>query len=255
MRIGMCGSIENIARLQEIGYDYLETGATGIASVSKEKLGELKAILDNSEIKCEAFNCFFPGNIKIVGPDVDNKYVDDHIKLVMERAGILGVKHIVVGSGNPRRIPEGYDFEKGIEEFAGILAKIGNEAANYGITAVIEPLNKSETNVANSVLEGLEIVKKVNHPNIQLLADFYHMAVESDSIDNIIKVGQYLKHTHISSSKRAIPADRNEDNYSGFFQNLKAIGYKGGISIEAAVKDLDAEAPVALKLLRELAAE
>jgi hydroxypyruvate isomerase len=41
-------------------------------------------------------------------------------------------------------------------------------AARYDVVVVLEPLNKKECNLINSVFEGGVIVEEVNHPNFRL---------------------------------------------------------------------------------------
>lgn len=53
-----------------------------------------------------------------------------------------------------------------------MLGTLGDVAAKYGITVVVEPLQTKETNLINTVAEGIEIVKKVDRPNVKCLADF-----------------------------------------------------------------------------------
>ena len=53
---------------------------------------------------------------------------------------------------------------------------MGVIAQSYGIVVCVEPLNRAESNFINTLQEGAEIVRRVNHPHIRLLADLYHMA-------------------------------------------------------------------------------
>jgi sugar phosphate isomerase/epimerase len=65
------------------------------------------------------------------------------------------------------------NVDKAWEQLADTCLILGREASKYDITIVIEPLNKSETNIINSVAEGYKLAQQVNHPNVKLLADFY----------------------------------------------------------------------------------
>lgn len=254
MRIGICTGVENINKLEAMGFDYIEPALNAAVALSKEQFDNVKRMVDKSSIKCEAFNCFFPWDIKIVGPDAaDSAIINEYIKRALERASLLGCRITVVGSGGARRAPEGWDMKRGLEQLAGVLRRIGEEAAQYGITVVVEPLNSKETNIVNSVHEGLQIVKTVNHSNVKLLADFYHMREERESMDTITTSGGFLKHLHIAnSSGRIYPLNRYEDKYELFFKALKEAGYNERISIEASTNNFEGDAPVALALLREL---
>ena len=73
-----------------------------------------------------------------------------------------------------RRIPDGISFEDGWKDFVKTARLVGEIAALYDIYIAMEPL-KSETNILNSVSQGIKFVNDVDHPNVKLLADFYHM--------------------------------------------------------------------------------
>jgi D-psicose/D-tagatose/L-ribulose 3-epimerase len=253
MRIGICTGLENMEKAAAIGFDYIECTVVGITSLSEEDYAKVKAQVTASPIKCEAFNVFFPGHLKIVGPEVDTPAVLAHIRMAIERIAGLGAKVAVVGSGGARRVPECWSMEKGLEQFAQVLKMIGEQAALYGITIAVEPLNRQETNIVNSVMEGAALVRSVGHSHVKLLADFYHMRKESEAMDGILEAGSLLKHLHIANSNgRVYPLNSSEDEYASFFQCLKTVGYQDRLSIEAGTNNFDVEAPAALKLLREL---
>lgn len=253
MRFGICTGIENVSLLEETGYDYFEWSLSSMASLSEEDFSAAKKKLEEYSLKPEACNVFFPGTLALTGPDVDIAAVDEYIKKALGRAVEVGTQITVVGSGRSRNVPEGWDRAKGVEQFLTVLRKIGDEAARYGVTAVIEPLNKGETNIINSVKEGYDLVKLAAHPNVKLLADFYHMKLERESMDGLIEAGSSIQHIHIANSNgRVYPLQRNEDSYVEFFDALLETGYDGRISVEAKAVDPAGDAVKALKLLKDL---
>jgi len=97
---------------------------------------------------------------------------------------------------------------------------------------VLEPLNKGETNLLNSVTEGIAYVDAIDRPRIQLLADFYHMMKENEGPDAIRKADVRIRHCHIAELEgRKAPGTKGED-LSGYFKALHDIGYTGGVSCE-----------------------
>src|SRR5690606_6399534 len=97
-------------------------------------------------------------------------------------------------SGGARSYPENLSKEKAVEQIVEFLKIVAPYAEKNGITIVIEPLNKKESNIINSVAEGADFVQKINHPSIQLLADFYHMDEDNESLAEIVKYKKYIKH-------------------------------------------------------------
>jgi sugar phosphate isomerase/epimerase len=99
------------------------------------------------------------------------------------------------------------------------------------------------------LLKG-EIVEAVNHKNFRLLADLYHMLMDNESPANISRYGHLLYHTHLAEKNgRTAPGVNNED-FTPFFKALKEVGYKGRMTIECSWKNLEEQAPNALKFMR-----
>ncbi|MPM52974.1 hypothetical protein SDC9_99738 [bioreactor metagenome] len=83
-----------------------------------------------------------------------------------------------------------------------------------------------------------------------LLADLYHMKMDDESPESIVKYGKLIKHVHIAEKEdRAVPGTYNED-FRPYFNALKKTGYKGKISIEARWKDFNTQIPVAIETIK-----
>lgn len=234
---GVCTRIDNDSLLNTIGYDYIEEGVRSllIPSKSEEEFEKNLQKAKQSSLKVYACNSFLPGKLKSTGSKAVHDEIIDFATTAFRRAQEVGVKIIVFGSGGSREIPAGFDRQKARKQFISLLKRMGPVAKKYGVTVVIEPLRSKECNFINRVDEGLEIIKDVNHPNIQLLADFYHMMQENESAESIVKAGKFIKHVHIAENKnRATPGYYKED-FTEYFNALKTIKYKGGVSVEARI--------------------
>jgi sugar phosphate isomerase/epimerase len=129
---------------------------------------------------------------------------------------------------------------------------MGPLAGPHGVTVVLEPLNKGETNFFNSVAEGIGLVDAIAHPNIQLLADIYHMLREDEGPESILKAGARLRHCHIAEKESRTSPGTKGDDFRPYFKALKAIGYQGGVSVEGKWgKPVEDELPRALKTMKE----
>ena len=69
MRFGICTAIDNIEKVEKMGFDYLEANASGIAALSEEDFQKTLELVKNAKIGCECFNVLFPKTISVVGPD------------------------------------------------------------------------------------------------------------------------------------------------------------------------------------------
>jgi sugar phosphate isomerase/epimerase len=207
----------------------------------------------NSRIKCEACNVLFRPDIRLTGPGYDEDLMTAYLDKAFSRITQLGAKVVVLGSGGARRVPPDFDMEEGRRQFLHAAGVVGDMAAKYGLTITLEPLNQKETNLLISVREGIELAKAVNHPNVQLLADFYHMRMEEEPMSVLESAGGLLQHTHIAKGhERTYPLSHEEDIYSEFFAALHKIGYDNRVSVEGRTDDIAKDGPAALSLLKEL---
>lgn len=255
MKIGLCASIDSIELLESIGFDYIEPSVVSIVQMNETEFEEAIKKVKDSGIDCEAFNVLFPGDARLTGPDVDLRGLREYLYGAFERVAKLGAGIVVFGSGGARRVPEGRSLMDGWQDLIETARTVGEVASQYDITIAMEPLNKGETNIINTVSEGIRFVNEVDHPNIRLLADFYHMRMENEPMDVLGQTTSHvLAHSHIARGQgRYYPLDRDEDIYGDFFGQLKTMGYKGGVSVEGKSEDILRDGAISLKLLRELA--
>ena len=255
MRFGICTSPGLLPDVEAASFDYAELSLNAVAAMPEAEFEALAEQMDGSRVKPEATNCFFPGDMRLVGPQADAAAIDAYIGAALARASRLGVRVAVVGSGGSRRVPDGMSREAGLAQFGDVLRRIGEAATPLGILIAIEPLNAAETNIVLSVEEGIALVKAVAHPQVRLLADFYHMRKSGESMAALAEAQGMLRHVHIANSQgRVYPARDGEDDYRDFFDMLARIGYDARVSIEASTDCFAQDAPRALALLRQLEA-
>jgi len=183
MKIGVCSSIYDIKKVEDFGYDFLEGFISEITGLSDEEFRLLVEKTKKNKIKCLAFNMLFPKSIMVVGEEVDMDLISEYASLLFKRVSMLEGEIVVFGSGNSRKFSDSWGLKKAWEQLISVSRLLGEKASKYGITVVIEPLNKDNTNLLNTVTEGIELVQQINHPNVKLLADFYHMRLENEKMD------------------------------------------------------------------------
>ncbi|MDR2618081.1 MAG: sugar phosphate isomerase/epimerase [Treponema sp.] len=254
MRIGLCTAPENLNLAGRLGFDYVEWALAAVESLQDGEFAALLAKVKESPVKPERFNVLFPGSLKLVGPESDPEKIKAYLRRAFDRAAALGGKIVVFGSGRCRAFPAGMVFKKGYGELVKVTRLIGEEAAKYGITIAIEPLNRDETNCINSVKEGAMLEADAGLPSVGLLADLYHVLKEREPLEDIVLAGD-LKHTHVALLEgRSFPVAASPE-LKGFFGALKKIGYSGTMSIEGNTENPEADAAASLRVLRSLADE
>ena len=242
MKIGICASPENAALTAPGVIDYVELNLTSLSEMSGEVFSETKRLLADKGIKAECANCFFPGTIPLVGPAFDLGAVREYTRNALDRARGIGITTCVLGSGKARKIPEGFDPSEALKQFEEAAYAVGDIAKANGVTVVIEPLNRKETNLINSVAEGAALCRRLSHPNVLLLADLYHVALENEPLSVISANGDIIKHIHIARPEgRTAPLPSDGYDYSALARELKKAGYDLRVSIEGRISENYAE--------------
>lgn len=142
--------------------------------------------------------------------------------------------------------------EQAMEWLIGALAECAQYAAP-DVPLVLEPINRYETNLINTVAESLELIRAVGANNIGLLFDTFHANIEEISIEEAIRLaGSRLNHVHVADSNRWYPGAGHLD-FGKVIATLREIGYEGYLSVEAMPKpDADTCAQRSIAFLRGL---
>lgn len=250
--IGYCVGLAGLEQAKAVGFDFVELGTTEITALSDADFEAAVVRAKAIGIPTPNANLFLPASLKLTGPQpasVDEQMT--YVRKAFDRLQRLGVTILCFGSGGARRVPDGFPKGRAFAQLVAFGKRIAPEAQAKGITVVIEPLRRQETNIINTAAEGLELVRAVDHPNFQLLIDFYHLASAQEDPAIVVKAGVHLRHLHTANPNgRVFPLDSNEFDYAPFFAKLREVGYTGRISVEASTKDLAAEAPRSIMLLR-----
>lgn len=256
MRYGMCmglDSPENIKVAKNAGYDYIECNFGALSRRDDEVFNKFKLTLLENDIKCEAANCFMPGDLPIIGNDYTSEAYVNHVENGMRRGSEIGLKTVVFGSGGARRVPDGVSFAEGFRQLGDFLNRVVSPIAEkYGITVVIEPLRTNETNIIHSVTEGVMLAAMSGKDNIAGLADLYHVVGAGDTNDDIRLLKGSIKHAHLANpTGRRFPKSAEEFDYQSFIDALTYAGCER-CSVEAGYDDYTTEAVETANFLKSI---
>lgn len=119
------------------------------------------------------------------------------------------------------------------ENSVAAMQRLADYAADKGININLEVVNRYETNIINTGIEGLAFLDEVNRENAYLHLDTYHMNIEEDGMEKSILAAQdRLGFVHIGESHRGYLGTGNV-NFKAFFAALKKIDYQGPITFES----------------------
>ena len=251
MKFGCCiNSLEHIGLLKKTGFDYAEVSVQDIITPLNDNIiwKERRDIILQSGISIEVANSFL--NIMVIQELPDYSCINRYLENCFERARSIGVKIIGFGSGQARNIPSHMSMENGFARFWNFLQIALDHAEKSDIIIGLEPLNQQETNNINSIEEAAQLIEQVNSPYLRLLADYYHINMENDSLGSLGKAKHILVHVHVADHARKCPGFGNYD-FNNLFLTLNQIGFEAGISIESDWKSIE-ELKASLEFLKRI---
>lgn len=235
IEFGGCASAAHFDTAVGLGFDYFEMEVTEISQMDAAQFAALKAHVLASPIRCRAFRSLIR-KYQVVGEHADAQKGD--VKACLEqnldRCRQLGGRVVVWGSSQSRNVPAGFSRDTAWQQIQDFLHVLGDIAARNNLVVGIEPLRKQECNIINTAGEAMKLAHEVNHPNVKIIVDFYHLRQENEDPD-IIRVAQKdIVHLHFANpAGRRWPRSATEDpQYRRFFSLVKEIGYRGGLSLE-----------------------
>ena len=250
MEIGLLiGSLDQLEEVAAWGYDYAEI-SPGLLGIDEE-MGtiEQKALeqIQASPVPVTAM-CGFLSRSKVVGPEIDNTQVRGYVIRLFDAMQQAGIPVIGYGSGGSRFVPDGFSRDRALEQVNEFLQMCADLGESRGVQVALEPYNYDDANLINTVPEGVEMVREVNRPGIQLMADFFHIRLNDESFDTLAAAGPYLIHAHIAEPGRGRP-QTTPPEHAAYLQALCEAGYYGRVTQtgELPAYDSPAEAVATLK--------
>ncbi len=254
--IGVVQDMEHHELLKRSGFDYLTESTQRLLSprnVTEAEFQQMLPALRSLELPLYATNLFIPGELKVVGPDVDEEAVLEYVDTVLRRAQEAGLTLITWGSCGSRSLPDGFSRIEATAQFVYMGKLVAEVAEQYGILLALENLNTTECNFITTLREALEVVRAVDHPNFRLCVDIYHMLMNGEPASDIHGVGPYAVYSEIAEREERAPPGVAGDDFTPYLQALKNEGYTGNIHIEARWGDVEEQGkPAYEEMLRQV---
>ncbi len=140
----------------------------------------------------------------------------------------------------PPRTPE-----EDREVLLGVLAELGAHAERAGTLLLLEPLNRYEDHMVNTVGAACELVAAAGSPALRVLADTYHMNIEEDDLCAALREARpVLGAVHLSDSGRHQPGTGHVD-FPAVLATLRESGFDGPLAVECRLRGEPEDALVA----------
>ena len=251
MEIGLLiGSLDQLENVAAWGYDYAEISPSllGVDEEAGTIEQEVLKRIQGSPVPVTAM-CGFLGQSKVVGPEIDSTKVRDYVIRLFDAMQQAGVPVIGYGSGGSRFVPDRFPRDRALKQVNEFLQMCADLGEPRGVQVALEPYNYDDANLINTVPEGIEMVQEVNRPGIQLMADFFHMRLNSESFDTLAAAGPYLIHAHIAEPGRGRPQTTPAE-HAAYLRTLCEAGYHGRVTQTGELPAYDSPTEAAATLKR-----
>jgi D-psicose/D-tagatose/L-ribulose 3-epimerase len=222
-----------VDRVAELGFDVLEVA---VEDPDLLDAGELRNALDRADLGalvvgfCTAERDISSDDAVVRGAGL--AYVKRCADLAVATGApmVAGPLHQAVGKA---RFVEPNERAAEFERTVEALAEVADYAGERGVAIAVEPLNRWESDMLNSVEQGLRLCDAVGRGNVGLLLDTFHQNIEEKRIGDAIRAaGPHLFHFHASENDRGVPGSGHIP-WPEVGEALRAVGYRGVISLES----------------------
>ena len=133
------------------------------------------------------------------------------------------------------------------------LAELGEHAARHEVTVFLEPLNRYEDHMVNTLAQAGDVVRMVGLPSVKVMADTFHMSIEEDDLaESIRSADGLIGHVQLGDSGRLQPGVGHLD-WPSVTGALREVGYDGWLAMECGIRGDPRKAlPEVARLLRPM---
>lgn len=87
------------------------------------------------------------------------------------------------------------------------LFELGSTAAKHGVNVYLEPLNRYEGHMINTVKRAVGLIEAVRLPSVSVMLDLFHDNIEETDTPGVIEMyAEYIRHVHLAYTNRLQPA-------------------------------------------------
>lgn len=222
-----------VAKISEMGFDSMEIAAEDWSIIHT---GKIRQALEQHNLEVTVCGAFGPHR-DLIHDDEEIRqnaatYIEECIRETANLGGRVFAGPIYSAVGKARLVDD-EQKKRERERFITGITPLVAMAEDLGVTLGLEPLNRFETDFINIAEQAIHLVDLVDHPNLGILLDTFHMSIEEKSMAAAIRaVGSRLVHMHVCENDRGTPGS-GQVPWTEVTGALREIGYDGHLTIES----------------------
>ncbi|RQP10517.1 sugar phosphate isomerase/epimerase family protein [Parapedobacter defluvii] len=245
-------AVKLFAKVKQMGFDQIEIAVEDPQLID---VNRIRTELSNQElgvILCGAFG----STRDLTSDDASLRNTGmDYIIRCLDIAAELGADFFAgpmySAVGKARMVPiqqRQLEWSRAVENLQAVCER----AADRGLQIALEPLNRFESDLVNTVDDVIRLIKEIDHPAAGICLDMFHMNIEEPDPERAIRVANNrLLHVQVAENYRGTPGSGNA-SWDAYYRGLDAIGYSGTVSIESFTPE-NKELAAAVCIWRNLA--
>ena len=223
------GARRACASAAEIGYDLIEVIIFDPASLDVDLT---RKAVSEAGLELRLGMALGPASdISSTEPDTAKAGIADVTRCleIASELGAPGVSGITYAAFNVYDAPPS---EAQYGQVVEALRGLDGRAGELGVRLGIEPVNRYESNMIQTLDQAARLIRDVGGKNLFTHMDTFHMNIEEPDIPAaIMRNAEYLGYAHVAESNRALLGGGNFD-FSAYFTALAAAGYEGDFTVE-----------------------
>ena len=239
-------------------FTLVEHGVEELTSVHRR---EMVRAMRNHGLSCAGLHWLLvapPAGLHCTTDDVTvRNRTWEYVHRLIDFCSDLGGQVMVFGSPKQRSASDaGISVTEAVKRLSDGLSGCADHAAKNKVKILLEPLDRSQTDVINTLAQALEVVHAVQHPAIQTMFDFHNTPDETEPLDALVKkYYPFIHHVHVQEMNgKHLGTGSAANEFGAIFQTLKDLRYHQWISLEVfdftpGAKTIAGES---IKVLRQL---
>lgn len=113
------------------------------------------------------------------------------------------------------------------------LTLAAHAASRIGATVLVEPVSGAERYPLRTAADVHDVLQHIDEPNVAMLADLYHLAVNDDDVDKVIAVYAHrIAHVQIADAPGRGEPGTGDLPLRRWLDDLDRAGYGGWVGLE-----------------------
>ncbi len=156
-----------------------------------------------------------------------------HIRGLIDLSGDLGGGVMVFGSPKQRATTGGATREEATRRYVEGLASVAPQAAERGVTILVEALPTGQCDVVQTIDEAAGIVREIASPGVKTMFDVHNAIDEVEPHAVLVdRFYELIRHVHVNELDGNYCGTGDYD-FKPLLEELRRRNYPGWVSLEA----------------------